>query len=78
MSHLYVIPSVIMLGTSLFAMDKDPNPNNSKQPESYRMESKLFSHSEDKEKGIEKDTYKYSDGSTSTYFKYKNPLDKKK
>lgn len=67
MSYLYGILPVI-IGTSLFAMDKDSNSNNSKQSESYHMESKLSKISS--HEGTKTVTYKYPDGSKSSYTKY--------
>mgnify|MGYP001756646102 FL=1 len=80
MSHLYGIFFVTMLGTSLFAMNKQDNnsgPGNPKNPVSCYMKAELWGHHRERDTGTEHTTYRYHDGSKSTYTTYKNSSDKK-
>lgn len=49
-----------------------------KNPVSCHMQSELWKHHTEKDTGPEHITYKYHDGSKSTYTTYKDSSDKKK
>lgn len=74
MINLYTVLSTVIIGTTLFAMDKDKKEDNSsKAPSySYRMESTLSEIRANTEKGEATATYTYPDGSRTTYFRYKD------
>lgn len=79
MSYLYSIFLVTVMGIPLFAIDKknDTGPSNPKNPISFRMQSELWDYHKEKDTGTEYTTYKYHDGSKSTYITYKDSSDKK-
>lgn len=74
MIYLYSILSTVIIGTTLFAMDKDKKEDNSsKAPSySYHMEPALSEIRANPEKGEASVTYTYADGSKTTYYRYKD------
>lgn len=78
MSYFYSIFSIAIVSSSLFAMDNKSGPSNSKNPMSCHMKSELWGGYVDKETGATHVTYKYHDGSKSTYTTYNDSSSKKK
>lgn len=78
MIYPYVILPMVIMVTPLLAMNKDKKENNSSKVTSYsfHMEpvlSEIRANLEKKEASV---TYRYSDGSKTTYYRYKNSYPK--